>query len=1200
MTCFCSVCFPEGMIKSDWFCEVAMRTSPRSLALVLTSLLLVSLTPAFPVAAEDEAGRATGTEEVSFQPLSSEYYDRGGDITFTVTAKNLDPNTEYTLDWEICDTEMGYDCHSSYASTIGGSGSIDLGSGNMLSVTTITYTDPGISYEYYDSVADEYGYYNGISNNSLVFSAELNVQGVPLDENTSDPFVMGGELSQYSQIYEVSNVLKNMNVDVGGYFYLDHNNWYLLEYTLTCNLYEDGVTTPADSISLDFQPYDNFETFSIPVYDEYDAVIDGLVPTATSGDHYVECELVRDIDNSLVGTLTTNTFEVIDADITGNEEVSFQSMSSEYYDRTDDSTTTTITFDIDTEHLYDGTEYTLEWQICDTEMGYDCHSSYGDSIGGSGQITFIATASGTHSETVTYTDPGISYEYYDSVADEYGYYNGISNNSMVFNADLHVQGVPLDKNTSDPFVMGGELSQYSQIYEVSNVLKNMNVDVGGYFYLDHNNWYLLEYTLTCNLYEDGVTTPADSISLDFQPYDNFETFSIPVYDEYDAVIDGLVPTATSGDHYVECELVRDIDNSLVGTLTTNTFEVIDADITGNEEVSFQSMSSEYYDRTDDSTTTTITFDIDTEHLYDGTEYTLDWQICDTEMGYDCHSSYGDSIGGSGQITFIATASGTHSETVTYTDPGISYEYYDSVADEYGYYNGISNNSLVFSAELNVQGVPLDENTSDPFVMGGELSQYSQIYEVSNVLKNMNVDVGGYFYLDHNNWYLLEYTLTCNLYEDGVTTPADSISLDFQPYDNFETFSIPVYDEYDAVIDGLVPTATSGDHYVECELVRDIDNSLVGTLTTNTFEVIDDTSNQDDATVSVTVNMHPTESWGTVVIDAIDLDAGQEYTVNWVVEDHASGTPVMMMQNDHIWVAGNDGTHTYELSFHDLADTTDACITVVFSAGDTELQTVSGVCWASASTADGDGDGVYDKDDLCPNTSAGATVQADGCTDGDGDGFDSDLEISCGTDPNDATSMPTDLDSDGTCDALDLDTDGDGYLDADEVVAGTDPFDATSKPANALPTCAIYYSLEVDGIPTTFEGDAAIPALSGATAQAGVDSLVPPVITVPKGSYYITAHCIDTDGDDITVTVNDVTMGPIAGEVSAGAIIVIGEDVDETVDVTISWTDGTETLTAIITVELDGDAAPTSIPGFTGLLASLSVLIAFAFIARREV
>jgi hypothetical protein len=151
----------------------------------------------------------------------------------------------------------------------------------------------------------------------------------------------------------------------------------------------------------------------------------------------------------------------------------------------------------------------------------------------------------------------------------------------------------------------------------------------------------------------------------------------------------------------------------------------------------------------------------------------------------------------------------------------------------------------------------------------------------------------------------------------------------------------------------------------------------------------------------------------------------------------------------------------------------------------------------------------------------------------------------------------------------------------------------------LPTCAVYYSLEVDGMPTSFDGDAAIPALSGATAQAGVDSLTPPVITIPNGSYYITAHCIDTDGDDITVTVNDITVGPMAGEVSAGAIIVIGEDVDETVDVTISWTDGTDTLTAIITVNLDGDASPPPMPGFGFALGMMSIMLAGFVALRRE-
>ena len=142
---------------------------------------------------------------------------------------------------------------------------------------------------------------------------------------------------------------------------------------------------------------------------------------------------------------------------------------------------------------------------------------------------------------------------------------------------------------------------------------------------------MLNYTVNCHLYEDGTTTPADSLSIDAWPYHEDFYFSIPVYDEQTGtLVDDLVPTATSGDHYVECEVVRDIDNGLVGTLTTNTFEVIDADVTGNEEVSFQSMSSKYYDRTDDSTTTTITFDIDTEHLYAGTEYTVDWQICNTD------------------------------------------------------------------------------------------------------------------------------------------------------------------------------------------------------------------------------------------------------------------------------------------------------------------------------------------------------------------------------------------------------------------------------------------------------------------------------------------------------------------------------------------------------------------------------------------
>ena len=96
---------------------------------------------------------------------------------------------------------------------------------------------------------------------------------------------------------------------------------------------------------------------------------------------------------------------------------------------------------------------------------------------------------------------------------------------------------------------------------------------------------------------------------------------------------------------------------------------------------------------------------------------------------------------------------------------------------------------------------------------------------------------------------------------------------------------------------------------------------------------------------------------------------------------------------------------------------------------------------------------------------------------------------------------------------------------------------------------------------------------------------------------MTAHCIDLDGDDITLTVNDITIGPIAGEVSAGALIVIGESVNETIDVTISWTDGTDALIATVTVNLESDST-TSIPGFELLLGLTSILIA-SFAIRRK-
>jgi len=99
--------------------------------------------------------------------------------------------------------------------------------------------------------------------------------------------------------------------------------------------------------------------------------------------------------------------------------------------------------------------------------------------------------------------------------------------------------------------------------------------------------------------------------------------------------------------------------------------------------------------------------------------------------------------------------------------------------------------------------------------------------------------------------------------------------------------------------------------------------------------------------------------------------------------------------------------------------------------------------------DTDGDGVADKKDKCPDTPAGATVDATGCpTDSDGDGVWDGLDKCLGTPKGatvDATGCPKDSDGDGVLDGIDqcpntptgatvdakgcpADSDGDGVYD----------------------------------------------------------------------------------------------------------------------------------------------------------------------------
>jgi len=76
-----------------------------------------------------------------------------------------------------------------------------------------------------------------------------------------------------------------------------------------------------------------------------------------------------------------------------------------------------------------------------------------------------------------------------------------------------------------------------------------------------------------------------------------------------------------------------------------------------------------------------------------------------------------------------------------------------------------------------------------------------------------------------------------------------------------------------------------------------------------------------------------------------------------------------------------------------------------------------------------------------------SVCLDSSTDADRDGWGDDLEVQCGTDPDDDDDTPSDLDADGLCDVVDDDDDGDGWQDVLETLCGTDVVDSASVPAD---------------------------------------------------------------------------------------------------------------------------------------------------------
>jgi len=119
-------------------------------------------------------------------------------------------------------------------------------------------------------------------------------------------------------------------------------------------------------------------------------------------------------------------------------------------------------------------------------------------------------------------------------------------------------------------------------------------------------------------------------------------------------------------------------------------------------------------------------------------------------------------------------------------------------------------------------------------------------------------------------------------------------------------------------------------------------------------------------------------------------------------------------------------------------------------------------------------------------------------DADGDGFYDEDEVACGSDPDDASSVPQDTDADGICDVLDDDDDDDGYDDANDSF----PLDSTE-----------WEDTDSDGVGDNSDEDDDNDGWTDSDEyQCGTDPLdynSQPIDTDSDG----TCDVVDTDDDD---------------------------------------------------------------------------------------
>ena len=229
--------------------------------------------------------------------------------------------------------------------------------------------------------------------------------------------------------------------------------------------------------------------------------------------------------------------------------------------------------------------------------------------------------------------------------------------------------------------------------------------------------------------------------------------------------------------------------------------------------------------------------------------------------------------------------------------------------------------------------------------------------------------------------------------------------------------------------------------------------------------------------------------------------------------------------------------------------------------------------------DSDGDGVADADDQCPDTPAGATVDARGweetsATDSDGDGV-ADADDQCPDTPVGAT-----VDATGCEETTPTDSDGDGVADEDDLCPDT-PVGATVDATGCV---------QVDN---TWSN---VPPVVSAV-------IISPNLPMADESLTCAYSVFDADNDDVTTTI----QWEINGNVIAVGVDTIesGYGVGDDVVCTVVGYDGQTTgntdadSVTILPSPDDVETAAQGLPALSTVGTLLAIALGVGFLTRRQ-